>query len=232
MNKALVRIIQFAAIISMPIFLLLTAGHLVINVWYLQYEYGKPDFPPDPYGFTQQQRLELATGSIRFLQRPEPVEIAIQLLVAQRLPGTNKPLFDPNELSHMMDVKRFTDVLWRVQYGAGLLAVGGLILLLASRKTRWEGYRALFGSGALTTGLLVFLALFVLLSWRMFFVIFHELFFPPGTWTFDYSTSLIRLYPDRLWFDAGTLITVGTLLTAIVLTAAGYVLSRRQRPAP
>ena len=229
MNKTLVRIIQLAAIIAMPIFLLLSAGHLVINDWFLHYEYGKPDFPPDTYGFTQPQRLELATGSIRFLQRPEQAEIAIQLLVAQRLPGTNQPLFDPQELSHMMDVKRFTDVLWRVQYGAGLLAVGGILLLLAARKTRWAGYRTLFGGGALTTGLLVFLALFVLLSWRMFFVMFHELFFPPGTWTFDYSTSLIRLYPDRLWFDAGTLITVGTLLAAIMLTAIGYVLSRRQR---
>lgn len=227
MNHKLVRIIQGAVIIAMPIFLLLSAGHLVINDWFLHYEYGKPDFPADPYGFTQQQRLELATGSIRFLQRPEPAEIAIHLLVAQRLPGTNKPLFDPNELSHMMDVKRLTDVLWRVQYGAGVLVIGGLIVLLASRKTRPDGYRTLFFSGAFTTGLLIFLALFVLLSWRMFFVVFHELFFPPGTWTFDYSTSLIRLYPDRLWFDAGTLITVGTLLVAVVLTAVGRLLSRR-----
>jgi integral membrane protein (TIGR01906 family) len=228
LNKKLVRIIQVAAIIAMPIFLLLSAGHLVINDWFLHYEYGKPDFPADPYGFTQQQRLELATVSIRFLQRPEPAEIAIHLLVAQRLPGTNKPLFDANELSHMMDVKRLTDVLWRVQYGAGVLVVGGLLLLLASRKTRPDGYRTLFFGGAFTTGLLIFLALFVLLSWRMFFVVFHELFFPPGTWTFDYSTSLIRLYPDRLWFDAGTLITVGTLLVAIALTAVGWLLKGRR----
>lgn len=227
MNKVLVRISQTAVIIAMPIFLLLSAGHLVINDWFLHYEYGKPDFPADPYGFTQQQRLDLATVSIRFLQRPEPAEIAIFLLVAQRLPDTDKPLFDANELSHMMDVKRFTDVLWRVQYAAGFLTVGGLIVLLAFRKTRPDGYRALFGAGAFTTGVLVFLALFVLLSWQMFFVMFHELFFPPGTWTFDYSTSLIRLYPDRFWFDAGTLITVGTLLVAILLTVIGWLLNRR-----
>jgi integral membrane protein (TIGR01906 family) len=105
-----------------------------------------------------------------------------------------------------------------------------LLLLLAGRKTRWDGYRTLFWSGAVTAGLLVFLALFVLLSWRMFFVMFHELFFPPGTWTFDYSTSLIRLYPDRFWFDAGALITVGTLFVGSALAAVGYGLSRRRRP--
>lgn len=224
------RIIQIAAIIAMPIFLLLTAGHLLINVWYLQYEYGKPDFPRDPFGFTQQQRLELATVSIRFLQSPEPAEVAVELLAAQRMPGMDRPLFGPDELSHMMDVKRFTAVLWRVQYAAAVLALGGLIVLVARRRTRNAGYRTLFWSGVATTGFLLFLALFVLLSWRMFFVMFHELFFPPGTWTFNYDTSLIRLYPDRFWFDAGTLITLGTLIVGIALAGVGHLLSRR-RPA-
>lgn len=227
MNRALVRIIQVVVIIAMPIFLLLTAGHLFINVWYLQYEYGKPDFPRDPFGFTQQQRLELATVSIRFLQSAEPAEVAVKLLEAQRMPGMERPLFGPDELGHMMDVKRFTDVLWRVQYAAAALALGGLFLLAARPGTRRAGYRALFWSGIATAGFLLFLALFVLLSWRMFFVMFHELFFPPGTWMFNYDTSLIRLYPDRFWFDAGTLITLGVLVAGLLLAAIGYLLSRR-----
>jgi integral membrane protein (TIGR01906 family) len=230
LNQALIRFIQFIVALVTPVFLLLTAGHLLINVWYLEYEYGKPDFPRDPFGFTQQQRLELATVSIRFLQSREPAEQAVRLLEAQRLPGTDRPLFGPDELSHMVDVKRFTDVLWRVQYAAGLIALGGLILLLANPRTRHAGYRGIFWAGAATAGFLVFLALFVLLSWRMFFVLFHELFFPPGTWTFNYDTSLIRLYPDRFWFDAGTLITLGTLGVGVVLAAIGHLLSRR-RPA-
>ncbi|MGC8782496.1 MAG: DUF1461 domain-containing protein, partial [Anaerolineae bacterium] len=225
------RFIQFIVALVMPVFLLLTAGHLLINVWYLQYEYGKPDFPRDPFGFTQQQRLELATVSIRFLQSREPAERAIRLLEAQRLPGTDQPLFGPDELSHMMDVKRFTDMLWRVQYAAGALALAGLIVLLARPATRLAGYRAIFWSGATTTGSLLFLALFVLLSWRMFFVVFHELFFPPGTWMFNYDTSLIRLYPDRFWFDAGTLITLGVLGAGIVLAGIGHLLSRRHAAA-
>ena len=229
MNRTLVKVIQALVILAMPIFLLLTAGHLVINVWYLQFEYGKPDFPADDYGFTQAQRVELATGSIRFLQSPDRAEVAVKILADQQLPGFGRPLFSKEELSHMIDVKRFTDILWRVQTIAGLFAIGGLILLLAIRGTRWDGYRALFWSGAFTTGLLLFLTFFVLVSWQMFFVTFHELFFPPGTWTFDFSSSLIRLYPDRLWFDAGTMITVGTLLVGIGISAVGYALSKRAR---
>jgi integral membrane protein (TIGR01906 family) len=232
LNRTLAKVIQALVILAMPIFLLLTAGRLVINTWYLGYEYGKPDFPLDDYGFTQAQRVELATGSIRFLQSSDPAEVAIKILADQQLPGFGRPLFTNSELSHMMDVKRFTDILWRVQTIAGLIAIGGLILLLAIKGTRREGYRALFWSGVFTTGLLLFLTFFVLVSWQMFFVTFHELFFPPGTWTFDFSSSLIRLYPDQFWFDAGTLITVGTLLVGIGITAAGYVLSRRTaRPA-
>lgn len=229
MDKLITRIIQGLVILALPVFLALTAGHLLINVWYLEYEYGKADFPPDPYGFTQQQRLDLATVSIRFLQRPEPAEVAVELLEAQRLPGTDTPLFDRSEISHMLDVKRFTDALWRVQYAAGLFVIGGLLLLLARKATRPAGYLALFLGGAWTAGLLAFLVIFVLLSWRMFFVTFHELFFPPGTWTFDWSKSLIRLYPDRLWFDSGTLITIGTLLAGAVIGAVGYALRRRSQ---
>lgn len=149
MDKLTTRSIQGLVILALPVLLALTAGHLLINVWYLEYEYGKSGFPPDTYGFTQQQRLDLATVSIRFLQRREPAEVAIKLLEAQRLPGTDKPLFDQFEISHMLDVKRFTNALWRVQYAAGLIVIGGLLLLLARKGTRPEGYRALFlGGGA------------------------------------------------------------------------------------
>ncbi len=213
----------------MPIFLLLTAGHLLINVWYLRYEYGKSDFPPDLFGFTQQQRLELATVSIRFLQSSDPPEVAVKMLADQRLPGFDRPLFEKDELSHMVDVKHVTNLLWRVQYGAGAVVIAGLIFLLAFRETRQRGYRALFQGGVFTAGLLIFLVLFVLVSWRMFFVLFHGLFFAEGTWTFDFTASLIRLYPDRLFFDAGSIITIGALLAGAVIGAVGYALGRQAR---
>ncbi len=229
MKSLLVKIVHLAVVLAMPIFLLLTAGHLVINDWYIRSEYGKPDFPLDRFGFTQQQRLELATVSIRFLQSGDPPEVAVKLLADQRLPGTNNSLFDKDELSHMVDVKHVTNMLWRVQFGAGLIVIAGLITLLAFRETRRDGYRALFRSGVLTVGVLVFLVLFVLLGWQMFFIVFHGLFFAPGTWTFEYSSSLIRLYPDRLFFDAGSIITIGALLAGAAIGGIGYLLGRQPR---
>jgi integral membrane protein (TIGR01906 family) len=233
LNKLIVTLLRWLVVLAMPVLLVLTAGRIMVADWYPRYEYAKPDFPADPYGFTQAQRLELATVCIHYLQRPGPPEAAISMLQELRLPGSDslsgdgdKPLFAEYEISHMLDVKRFTDVLWRAHAVAALLAIGSLVLLLARRSTRRDGYAALLGGGLLTAGLLAFLGLFVLLGWRTFFIGFHEIFFPPGTWTFDWSDSLIRLFPDKFWFDAGAILTIGTLASGGLVSLAGRRLGR------
>jgi integral membrane protein (TIGR01906 family) len=226
LNRRLTNVIFALVVLATPIFLVLTVARVLVTDWYPRYEYAKPDFPPDPYGFTQPERLDLSLVSIHYLQRQEPPEVAIEMLKAQRLPGTDRSLFDQYELSHMVDVKRLTDALWKAQTVAGLVVVAGLILLLARRETRATGYNALLYGGGFTALLLVGLTLFVLLSWREFFVAFHDVFFPPGTWTFDWSSSLIRLFPDKFWFDAGTILTVGSLLLGLLVALVGYVLIR------
>ncbi|MCX6032405.1 MAG: TIGR01906 family membrane protein [Chloroflexi bacterium] len=231
MNKTLLGIIRLLIVFAMPIFLALTAARVMVADWYPKHEYVKPDFPPDTYGFTTEQRLERGLTSIHFLNDPRPADQAIVLLDALRLPGTDKVLFNQYERSHMMDVKRFIDLLWRVLAVSALIVVGGLALLLARHKTRADGYAAIFVGGALTTGLLGFLVAFVLVGWRTFFIGFHELFFQPGSWTFDWSDSLIRLFPDKFWFDAGFILTGGTLAAGVVVMGIGYGLGRRARRA-
>ena len=214
----------------MPILLVLGSARIMVNTWYPRYEYAKPDFPPDTYGWTQAQRLALGTVSIDFLNTPQPPEVAIKLLEDQRLPGTeNMPLFTVYELGHMVDVKRLMDLLWRVLLGAGIVVAGGLAALLARRRTRPDGYAALFAGGLLTTGLLTVLALLVLLSWQWFFITFHDVFFQPGTWTFDWTDSLIRLFPDKFWSDAGILLVGGAWVAGVVVMGVGYLLGKRDR---
>jgi integral membrane protein (TIGR01906 family) len=220
-------LLRWLVVLPMPVLVLLTIGHLVLNEWYLRYEYAKPDFPPDPYGFTQAQRLELATVSIRFLNRPEPPEQVIGMLTEQRLPGTDQPLFTSYEISHMIDVKHFFDALWRVQAIAAVLVAGGFIALAARRSTRVSAYWSLLASGIFTTGLLLAIGLLAMLTWQFFFIQLHEVFFPPGTWTFDWSNSLIRLYPEKFWFDIGLIVAPGSVAAGIVITLVGWLLWRR-----
>jgi uncharacterized membrane protein len=42
------------------------------------------------------------------------------------------------------------------------------------------------------------------------FVGFHQLFFDPNTWTFLFSDTLIRLFPERFWQVAFGAVTLGT----------------------
>jgi uncharacterized membrane protein len=44
-------------------------------------------------------------------------------------------------------------------------------------------------------------------------VIFHQLFFQPGSWTFDFSNTLIRLFPEKFWYDA--VLTISSLSVII-----------------
>jgi uncharacterized membrane protein len=61
---------------------------------------------------------------------------------------------------------------------------------------------------------------FVVLSFGILFVAFHNVFFQPGTWTFNFSDTLIRLFPERFWRDVflivGGLTFFGGLLLAVI----------------
>ena len=229
MKNFSIAMVRWLVAIAMPVLVILLAARVMVNTWYPRFEYAKPDFPPDSYGFTQAERLERATVCIDFLNSPAAPEKAVSMLEALRLPGTDQPLFDEYELSHMIDVKRLTDILWRVLLAAGIIVVAGLVGLLARRATRRDGIAALFVGGALTTGLLVVLIVLVVFTWNWFFIAFHDVFFPPGTWTFDWSDSLIRLFPDRFWFDAGVLLVGGALALGVLVTIVGWALGRRTR---
>ena len=127
----------------------------------------------------------------------------------------------------MIDVKIVADNVGTVLWVTGIIVIGGLIFLIARPETRREGYKAMFHGGMLTSSILLLIALFILLAWSVFFVQFHNLLFPPGTWTFNYTDGLIRLFPEQFWFDVGVILSVGTLLQGILLTIIGYILIKK-----
>ncbi|MFW6098100.1 MAG: TIGR01906 family membrane protein [Chloroflexota bacterium] len=244
MNKTVAAVLQWLVILTMPFFLGFSAIETFVNgaELYVTYEYGKPGFPRDlqqvdPFTqaqlglepLTQEQREELALVAVNYLQRPQPAEEVIFMLEEQRLPGADQPLYNEAEIGHMIDVKHVTDGIARLNWVAALIVLGGLALLLARSETRSLGYQALFRGGVATVLVLLFIGLFIVLAWSVFFVQFHELLFPPGTWTFAYSDSLIRLFPEQFWFDFGVLLSGFALLLGVAVTILGAYL-RRSRP--
>lgn len=226
-NPKLVSAVRWLVVIAIPFFLTLGTLRILIT-WnspsYPEFEY--PRIGPDPFGLSQEDRLELAQANLDYLRRPESAEKVIFFLEDLRLPEAGDPLFNEREIGHMLDVKNLVDTLKTLTWIVALIAVGGLIFLLVRPETRMEGYRALFHGGILTTVILLVILVLILLSWNLVFTQFHEILFPPDTWTFNYTDSLIRLFPEKFWFDFGLLWTGAIFLEGLVLALLGYFLLR------
>ena len=229
MSRPLVGVTRWLVALAMPVFIILLWLRIVWNPWFVLWEYGKPDFPPDAYGFTNQQRIGYVLQWIGYYNSDQSPEQGARAFTDLRMPGTDQPLYSSYEVSHMVDVRVLTDKLWRILPVAGLIVIGGSLLLLIPKPTRRDGYAAIFIGGLISTGLLVAVILFVLLSWRTFFITFHDVFFPPGTWTFDWTSTLIRIFPDRFWFDAGILLVGGALVISAIVTLVGWLVGRSAR---
>ena len=224
-NKTVHTAIRWIIIIAMPFFLGLGMILAVIAWDYPSFEYQR--IAPDRFGFTPEERLNYAHATLDYLQRPEPSEEVIFLLEDLRLPNSDDPLYKEREIGHMLDVKDLTDGIRTLWWITAVLVIVGLAYLLLQPVLRSTGYRAIYQGGLATVIILAAIAVFIGVGWSIFFVQFHELLFPPGTWTFSYSDSLIRLFPEQFWFDIGVIMSVGALLLGMVVTGIGYWLVRK-----
>jgi integral membrane protein (TIGR01906 family) len=224
------RIVRWLVVIAIPILLTLGTLRLII-LWewpsYPGFEYGR--IAADRYGFTDGERLDLAEATLGYLRDSEPAEEAIAILQELRIPGSDQSLYNEREIGHMLDVKELTDVFGRLIWLAAIVVVGGLLYLLLSAERRLEGYKAIMYGGLLTTGALLTVIILIGLSWNLVFTQFHEILFPPDTWTFSYADSLLRLFPEKFWFDFGLLWTGAVFLEGLVVAGVGYLLLRRAR---
>jgi integral membrane protein (TIGR01906 family) len=182
--------------ILVPVILVLTAVRLLLTPAFLHIEYRTPGFPPDPFGFSLEERLYWSHIALDYLLNDEDISFLADLRFPDGL-----PVYNQRELEHMVDVKNVVNGalnIWLASLG-GLLVLGVWAWLghwLSQYKTGLER------GGWLTVFLVATVIILVLMAFGFFFVVFHEIFFPPGTWTFAFSDTLIRLFPERFWRDA------------------------------
>jgi integral membrane protein (TIGR01906 family) len=211
------QILLWIVTLLVPVALALLAVRIVLNPWYVEFEYRTPGFPDDPYGFTRQDRLEYSRIAIDYLLN----NAGIVFLGDLRFPeGQKAPdfscqfmqdctrLYNERELKHMLDVKMVVQAALRVLWGSlALLLLAGVAAYLAG--WRYSYLHALSLGGWLTLPLIGLILLFVVAAFGLIFVFFHEIFFQSGSWTFYTSDTLIRLFPERFWRD--TFLMVGGL---------------------
>ena len=227
------KILAWVVRLVVPVVLTLLAVRLVMNPWYVEFEYRTPNFPSDEYGFTREERLKYSKVAIAYLLNSEDISFLgdLRFPEGQQAPGFScqfmedcTKMYNDRELGHMLDVKLVVQGALKVLYaGIAILAVLGIWAWFGNW---WKAYLAgLQGGGWLTVALLGGIILFVLLAFGVIFVFFHEIFFASGTWTFYYSDTLIRMFPERFWRD--TFLMVGGL-AGVMGIALGWGLRKHR----
>ena len=197
--------------VLVPVVLILTNVRLLLTPLFVSLEYSTPGFPDDPYGFTREERVRLAEIARAYLFNDAGPEFLADLRDANGL-----VLYNPRELSHMVDVRVLVQ-------GAVKVWTALLVLLAGVGVVAWRFASTGTVRGGLNLGARIALFLMaalvglLLLSFSVLFTGFHQVFFQSGTWVFYNSDTLIRLFPIRFWRDVFALLMVMTLIEAGVL---------------
>jgi integral membrane protein (TIGR01906 family) len=131
-----------------------------------------------------------------------------------------QPVLNEREQAHMRDVR----TVFAGLYVLAAISVVGLVV--ASRRrdraATWKAVRR----GALGLSVaVVILGVVGLVAFDQLFEVFHEIFFPAGSFDFDPATDrLVQLFPFDFWQE--TAIVVGVVIIATALVVA-WVAGRR-----
>lgn len=226
----LTRLVQYLITLLIPPLLVLISARLAMTERWLEYEYNRDGFPEDVYGWDQDVRREYGPYGIRYLIENRDISYLADLEI------NGDPAFNERELSHMEDVQGVTYAAFQVMTIGLILFAGLSLLLIPWYQTRTHLALAIRNGGFLTLGLAVLLLIMAFVNWDFFFDAFHAAFFETGTWKFYTSDTLIRLYPERFWFDSALLVgglTIGGAILCLLLPrVVGWLLRKRSvRPA-
>ncbi|HEY5473561.1 MAG TPA: DUF1461 domain-containing protein, partial [Candidatus Limnocylindrales bacterium] len=105
-------------------------------------------------------------------------------------------------------------------------------LVVASRGRRWFWRAVETGASVLVGGVIVVGVAFALF-FDQAFELFHEIFFPPGTYMFDPRTDrLVQLFPDQFWSETSVAIALAVLLLAFLVVLEARRLGREPAESP
>ena len=159
---------------------------------------------------TSQAEVDRVTGEILVdLYVDGPFDAALD-------PG--EPLLDESERSHMHDVSALVRILAAVALVAAAIAVACGIAL--RREPRRTGLILLIAGGVVGTVAILLAGTFAV-AFEPAFLVFHEIFFPPGTYLFAEGSNLITLFPQGFWFDAALAAGATIIVSALIVSFVG-----------
>lgn len=190
---------------------------LVMTPLFLFLEYHRIGFPLDIYGFSVSDRMFYSSQVLTYLLKNGSDDYLTGLSF-----DSNGSLFNDREVVHMIDVNLLSKFFFGVVFILVILLIGSIMLSASFMTMRILVHKSLQLGSYITLGLILFVVTSAIVSWETFFSGFHKLFFTENTWIFEYSDSLIRLFPEQFWFDAAIL--VGAIAALLALSTLWIIL--------
>lgn len=210
------KTISFFLTAAFPFFLLIGSILIIFQPWFLRLEYSRKDFPPDPFGFSVDDRLRYGNDSLLYITRNKPDDYLAGLSFK-----SGNPVYNERELSHMKDVKI---VFQRAKnWWLLILLLYAAVILIFWKRTYFQSElcRIIVRGSLITIAAIVTILIAVIFAFQPLFSGFHKLFFTGDSWLFYNTDSLIRLYPEKLWIDGFTLTGLLTLLFSAIFLMIG-----------
>ena len=208
--------------LAVPLSVLMIAIRAVASAPFLWFEYHRPGFPEDSYGYYLIERMRLGSYGLDYINNFAPREYLARITTG----ADNALAFTDAEVNHMHDVK------WVLLIATMAVAVFVLITLFSSLSLRERApgviRRSLFTGTWITLGLIVVLGVVGAFGWEWLFTTFHQLFFPQGNWEFSVRSTLIRLYPPQFWIDAAIAVAVIVVVQIVILLVTTWPTTYRK----
>jgi len=222
-SDRLATIAGIILVVVMPIVLVVSPLCTFVTPSFVRHEYSQRGFPPAGR-FGGDERLRLSDTILHYLRGKR----ARDALATMRTEGGEFAL-TAGEVEHLADVKA---VMWGIFFTYAVAVVTEIVCLaLLWRSSQRHLLPARLRQGVwLTAALIGLVAISSLIDFEVFFTRFHQVFFPPNTWVFDPSDTLIQLYPLPFWVDAVYKIAAVTCFELVLVYALSLALGRAARP--
>lgn len=220
MYDPLNRFLRVFITLLIPLILIIGVIRTIPTDTYLSFEYHKASFPPDSYGFYPAMRFVHAAANLKYVRQGQP----ISALAEQK--HNQAPLYNSRELKHMQDLRNVYRTVGRIWYLAIFFFLIASLTLWMRTETPISLFPSIKTGGLLTVGIVLIIGLLAVVGWQLWFVVFHEVFFTQGSWTFNLTDTLIRLFPEKFWFDTAIQVSAASLAAGLALFLFSLVLER------
>lgn len=213
------RIARWVLTLSIPFVLLLSNLYLLTTPYFVRYEYAKPAFPPAEL-FSDRERLSLAEATVHYLRSGEGPDYLRTLRPTWQV-------YNEREVKHMVDVKVVMNAAFMVQAVTLALSLASFFWLARRSVSRGSAWQSVARGCAILLATLLAIGAVVYLSFDVFFVFFHRVFFSGDSWLFAYTDTLIQLFPVQFWIDATWALALLAIVEAALLGGVALTITRR-----